>query len=78
MVALQRKLGDELKRDLYRMELTCRAQKANEALQAFAMDIGETYIYEAFANGIRDPDIKLAVCLTQKTIFAESVVFALR
>ena len=32
---------------------------------------------EAFVNGIRDPDIKLAVCSTQKTTFAETVAFAL-
>ena len=32
---------------------------------------------ESFVNGIRDPDIKLAVCSTQKTICAETVAFAL-
>ena len=32
---------------------------------------------EAFVSGIRDPDIKLAVCSTQKTNFAETVAFAL-
>ena len=33
---------------------------------------------EAFVSEIRDPDIKLAVCSTQKTTFAETVAFALR
>ena len=39
MVALQRKFGDEHKRELYCMELKYRAQKANESLQAFAMEV---------------------------------------
>ena len=39
MLALQRKFGDEHIRELYRMELRCREQKANEPLQAFAMDV---------------------------------------
>ena len=39
MVALQRKFGDEHKSELYRMELRCRAQKANESLHAFAMEV---------------------------------------
>ena len=39
MVALQRKFGDEHKRKLYRMELMCRAQKSNESLQTFAMEV---------------------------------------
>ena len=30
---------------------------------------------EAFVNGIRDPDIKLAVCPMQKTTFAETVTY---
>ena len=38
-VALQRKFGDEHKRELYRMELKCHAQKANESLQAFVMEV---------------------------------------
>ena len=32
---------------------------------------------EAFVNRIRDSDIELAVCSTQKTTFAEAVPFAL-
>ena len=74
------------------MELRCRAQKANESLQAFAMEVerlvqltypGENHPLidniktEAFVNDIRDPDIKLAVCSTQKTTFAETVAFVL-
>ena len=39
MVALLRKFSDEYKRELYRMELRCRAQKANESLQAFAVEV---------------------------------------
>ena len=39
MVALQRKFGDEHKRELFRTELRCREQKANEPLQAFAMEV---------------------------------------
>ena len=31
----------------------------------------------AFVNGIRDIDIKLSVCSTQKSTFAHTVVFAL-
>ena len=30
-----------------------------------------------FVNGIRDPDIKLAVCLTQKATYAETVASVL-
>ena len=92
MAALQRKFGDEHKRELYRMELRCRTQKADESLQAFAMEVERlvqlTYPSEnhplmdnikteAFVNGIRDPEIKLAVCSTQKATFAETVAFAL-
>ena len=92
MVALQRKFGDEHKRELYRMELRCRAQKVNESLQAFAIKVeklvqliypGENHPLidniktEAFVSCTRDPDIKLAVCSTQKTTFAETVTFAL-
>ena len=36
MLGLQRKFGDEHKQELYGMKLRCRAQKANEPLQAFA------------------------------------------
>ena len=39
MVALQRKFGDKQNRELYRIDLRCRAQKANESLQAFAMEV---------------------------------------
>ena len=54
------------------MELRCRAQKANESLQAFAMEVerlvqltypGENHPLidniktESFVNGIRDSDI---------------------
>ena len=39
MMALQSKFGDEHKRELYRMELKCHAQKANESLQAFVMEV---------------------------------------
>ena len=77
MVALQRKFGDERKRELYPMELRCRPQRANESLLAFAMEgerlvqltyLGEkhplvdNFKTETFVNGIRDTDIKLAVC----------------
>ena len=66
--------------------------KGNESLQAFAMEVEGlvqfTYPGEnlplidniktgAFHNGIRDPDIKLAVSSTQKTTFAETEAFAL-
>ena len=34
MLALQRRFGDDHKRELYRMGLRCRAQKANESLKA--------------------------------------------
>ena len=37
----------------------------------------EHFKAEAFVNGIRDPDIKLSVCSTQMTTFAETVAFAL-
>ena len=65
------------------MELRFRAQKANESLQAFAVEVEaenhplvNNFKTEAFVNGIRDPDIKLTVCSTQKTTFADTVVFA--
>ena len=32
---------------------------------------------EAFVNGIREPDIKLAICSTYKPTFAETVGYAL-
>ena len=32
---------------------------------------------EAILNGIRDADIKLAACFTQKTTFTETVAFIL-
>ena len=35
--------SDEQKRKLYLIELRCQAQKANESLQAFAMEIEITY-----------------------------------
>ena len=38
-VALQRKFVDEHKRKLYCMELRCLAEKANESLQVFAMEV---------------------------------------
>ena len=87
MVALQRKFGDERKREVYRMELRRRAQKANESLQAFVVEVERLVqlIYplknhplignfktEAFVNGIHNPDIKLAVCSTQKSTFAKT------
>ena len=37
MVALQCRLGDKHKRELYRIVLRCRVQKVNKSLQAFAM-----------------------------------------
>ena len=89
MVTLQRLFGDEYKRELYLKELKCRAQKANESLQAFTME-GERLVHlsylgenhplvdnfkaELFVNGIRDPDIKLAVCFPQKATFTETTV----
>ena len=39
MVALQHKFGHEHKRELCCMEIRCLAQKANESLQAFAMEV---------------------------------------
>ena len=63
-----------------------------ESLQAFAMEVerlaqladpGENhelidnYKTEVFVYGIRDPDIKLAVCSTLKRNFAETVAFSL-
>ena len=39
MLALLRRFGVDHKRELYRMELRCRAQKANESLQAFAKEV---------------------------------------
>lgn len=92
MTALQRKYGGEHKKDIYRMELRGRAQKANESLQDFAMEIerlvqltypGENHPFldqfkiEAFVNGIRDPEVRQLVCATQKLSFAETVAFAL-
>ena len=92
IVALQRRFDDEHKRELYRMELRCSAQTANESLQTFAME-GERLVQltypgenhplvvnfkiEAFVNGICDPDIKLAVCSAQKKTFADTLAFAL-
>ena len=73
---------------MYPMELSCRAQKSNESLQAFAMkgerlvqltDTGENHPLvdnfktEAFGSGIRNPNIKLAIYSAQKTTFAETV-----
>ncbi|XP_065356144.1 uncharacterized protein LOC135950535, partial [Calliphora vicina] len=92
MEALQRKYGGEHKKELYRMELRGRVQKPNETLQDFALEIerllqltypGENNPFldhikiEAFVNGIRDPEIKHAVCATPKPSFAETVSFAL-
>ncbi|GBP06662.1 hypothetical protein EVAR_71787_1 [Eumeta japonica] len=60
----------------------------NETLQDYALEIkrlmklaypGENHPFvdnfktEAFANGIRDPDIKLAAYATQKISFAETM-----
>ena len=85
MAALQRKVEDEHKQELCRLELRCWAQKTNESLQAFTMVVerlvqltypGENYPLidnfktKAFVNGIRDPDVKLAVCFAQNTTFA--------
>ena len=76
MVALQHKFGDKHKRKLYRMKLRCRAQKANDSLQAFAMEVKrlvqltypggnhllvDSFKTKAFVNGI---------CSAQKTTFA--------
>ena len=62
-------------------------EKANESLQAFAVEVerlvqltypGENHPLidnfktETFVNGISDTDIKLAVCSTQKKTFAET------
>ena len=38
-VALQRKLGDEHKRELYHLELRCGEKTANESIQGFAMEV---------------------------------------
>ena len=79
MLALQRRFGDDHKREMYRKEIRCQLQNANEPLQASAMEVerlmwltypGENHPLidntktEAFVSGIRDPDIKLAVCST--------------
>ncbi|XP_065356251.1 uncharacterized protein LOC135950648 [Calliphora vicina] len=92
MEAVQRKYGGEHKKELYRMELRGRVQKPNETLQDFALEIERllqlTYPgnnnpfldhikIEAFVNGIRDPEIKHAVCATSKPSLAETVSFAL-
>ena len=36
---LQRKFGNERKRELHRTELSCRVQNAIESLQAFAIEV---------------------------------------
>ena len=85
MVALQGRFGEEHKRELHRMEVRCRTQKANESIQALAIDVerliqlsypGENHLLtdgnktEVFVYCIRDPDIKLAVqCSTLKKNF---------
>ena len=81
---LKRKFSDEYKRELYRIELRCRAEKANEVERLVQLTYpGENHSLlanfktETFVNGIRDPDIKLAVCSSQKTTFTETVAFAL-
>ena len=92
MLALQRRFGDDHKRELYRMKPRCRVQKTNESLQAFAKDaeklvqlaypgenhsLIDNYKTEVFVCGIQDPDIKLVVCSTLKRNFVETVAFAL-
>ena len=72
MVALQRKFGDEHKRELYRMKLRL-VQNANDSLQSFAMEVerlvqltypGESQplIYnfktEAFVNGTQKTSLQ--------------------
>ena len=39
MVALQRKFGGKHKRELHPMDLSCRAEKANESFLDFAMEV---------------------------------------
>ncbi|KAI8118531.1 hypothetical protein CVS40_9889 [Lucilia cuprina] len=47
------------------MELRGRVQKANETLQGFALEIERLLqLAYPFVNGIRDPEIKHAVCAT--------------
>ena len=90
-LALQRKFGNEYKRELYRMEIRCRAQKTDESLQAFTMEVErlvqftypggnhpivDNFKTRALVNDIRDTDIRLAVCYTLKTTFVETVAFA--
>ena len=86
MVALQRRFGEEHKRELYRMELLYRSQKANASLCNLGRKIGAAHIpgkkhllvnsfkTEVFVNSIRDADIKLAVRSAQNITFAETVV----
>ncbi|KNC21891.1 hypothetical protein FF38_13453 [Lucilia cuprina] len=60
------------------MELRGRVQKANETLQGFALEIERLLqLAYPFVNGIRDPEIKHAVCATPKSSFAKTVSFAL-
>lgn len=92
MAALHRKYGDENKRQIYQMQLSCRLQKPNESLQDFAAEIerlvqlafsGENHPIvehlkiQTFSKGIRDPDIRLAVCAAQKQTLAENVEYAI-
>ena len=85
MAALQRKFGDDCKRQLYRIELRCRTQKTKESLKGYAVEVerlveltypGENHSLvdnikiEAFVNGIRDLDIKLAVSSWQRPLLS--------
>ena len=71
------------------MELSCRAEKAYESFQDFAMEVNglvqptypiwnrplvDNFKAKAFVNIIPDLDIKLAVCSAQKTTFAKTVL----
>ncbi|KNC24086.1 hypothetical protein FF38_06325 [Lucilia cuprina] len=90
MEALQRKYGGEHKKELYRMQLRGRVQKAMRHYKTLHWKsspcnsfLGEHHPFldifkiEAFVNDIRDPKIKHAVCATPKSSFAETVSFAL-
>ena len=80
--------GDEQKRELYCMELRCQEQKANDPLQAFALEVdrlvqltypGENHplIDNIKIGAFVDSEIKLAICSMQKITFAETTAFAL-
>lgn len=90
--ALERKYGSDHKREIYRMELKGRSQKAGETLQEFASAVErlahlahastssefmERIKIDAFIDGIRDTETRRAVILTPKATFAETIACAL-